>query len=179
MKRAAEEVVLPSEQEAPSVETIAEAKRLLESPDLLERVELLIERRGLQGEEMNRRLVFLAGVGGHLGDPIHLIVKGESSGGKQALVTKALEPIPPERILRVAGLSEQALAYHEGAIEGVLFIEEAEGQQHAEYSLRVAMSDGRVARLIGDRPAELTEVHGEKRHWKQQSWNISRKRSSL
>jgi len=124
-----------------------EAENLLRTPDLLCRAEDLMERLGLVGEKVNRRLVFLAGVGGLLREPVHLVVKGESSAGKNTLVRLPLRLLPEERVTYVTGLSEQALNYHEGPVKGVLVIEEAGGQKHAEYSLRVAMSEGRVGRM--------------------------------
>ena len=132
-------------------EITLQAEELLGDPRLLDRIEHLMEQQGLVGEGLNRRLVFLAGLGGHLQDPIHLIVKGESSGGKNTLLDKALEPLPPDTVKKISGLSAQALAYHDGPIEGVLVIEEAAGQKHAEYSLRIAMSEGHVSRMTVNR----------------------------
>jgi len=127
-----------------------QAEALLNDPNLLERAEQLIERLGLVGEEINRCLLFLAGVGGHLGQPIHVVVKGESSGGKNTVVRIPLQLLPQERVQFTSGLSTQALAFHKGPIEGVLVIDEAEGQQHAEYAIRQAMSEGRVSRMTVD-----------------------------
>jgi len=124
-----------------------EVGELLCSPRLLARAGQLIERLGLVGEETNRSLVFLAGIGGHLGQPIHVVVKGASSGGKNTVVRIPLQLLPLERVQFTSGLSEQALVYHDGPVEGVLVIDEAEGQQHAQYPIRQAMSEGRVARM--------------------------------
>ena len=99
-------------------------------------------------------MVFLAGVGGMLGEPIHLVIKGDSSGGKNTLANASLALLPEGTVLAISGLSPQALAYFgegdeegEKRIEGVLMIDEAEGLQGAEYIIRQAMSEGRVARL--------------------------------
>lgn len=67
--------------------------------------------------------------------------------------------LPQNRVLAISGLSPQALVYRGGAIEGVLVIDEAEGQKGAEYSLRVAMSEGRVTRLTVNR--SKGQLHGE------------------
>ena len=130
------------------------ARELLEDPDILNRAARLIDELGLCGEDANRRMVFLAGVGGMLGEPIHLVIKGDSSGGKNTLANAALELLPEGTVLAISGLSPQALAYFgegeegkEKRIEGVLMIDEAEGLQGAEYIIRQAMSEGRVARL--------------------------------
>ncbi|MEN8184960.1 MAG: hypothetical protein ABFS46_20760, partial [Myxococcota bacterium] len=101
--------------------------------------------------EVSRRMVFLAAVSGHLRDPVHIVVHGESSGGKNTLVWTATRPLPEDRVLAVSGLSTHALEYRGGRIEGVLFIDEAEGQRDADYGLRVAMSEGRITRLTVNR----------------------------
>ena len=130
------------------------ARRLLEDPDLLDRAARFMDDLGLCGEELNRRVVFLAGVGGMLREPIHLIIKGDSSGGKNTLANIPLLLLPEGTALATSGLSPQALAYYgegrdgeEKGIGGVLLIDEAEGLQGAEYSIRQAMSERRVARL--------------------------------
>lgn len=126
---------------------VEEAEALLESPDLLPRLEDFIEANGLIGEEVNRRLILLSGIGGHLGRPIHVIVKGPSSGGKNNLVNTSLSPLPPQRVKRAAHVSEKALS-RVGELDGVLLVEEAQGQQAAEYAIRVAMSEGQVGNLV-------------------------------
>ena len=124
---------------------------LLEQPHLLHLADTSISKLGLQGEPINRRMVFLAGVSGHLGEPIHLVVHGASAGGKNMLVRTALDLLPPDRVLIVSGMSTHALEFRGGRIEGVLVIDEAEGQRDAEYELRVAMSEGRITRLTVNR----------------------------
>lgn len=136
---------------APDVEIPAELERraseLLEDPELLERALETMRGRGLVAEGTNARLLFLAGVGGTLDAPIHVVVHGESAGGKNNLARRAFELLPSRYVLSVSGLSEHALEYRGGRIEGVLLVDEAEGQGRAEYGLRVAMSEGRLTRL--------------------------------
>lgn len=126
---------------------IVAAEALLKDPKLLDRAEQAIEHLGLCGEEINRRLVFLAAIGGHLNQPIHLVVHGQSSGGKNTLLKIPLMLFPEDRVLMVSSLSAQALVYNEKPLEGILVIDEAEGQEDAEYSLRQAMSEGKVRRM--------------------------------
>ena len=78
------------------------AEALLRDPTLLARIEDLMERRGLVGEKENRRLIFISGLGGLLGLPIHNIVKGESSGGKNTVVKKDLDPVTLDVSLTVS-----------------------------------------------------------------------------
>lgn len=127
---------------------------LLQDPDLLERASKTMDRLRLCGEELNRKMIFLAGVGGILQVPIHLVVHGESSAGKNTLVRVPLQLLPPDAVTEVSGLSPHALEYAGESFEGVLVIHEAEGQQDAEYSIRLAMSEGQVTRLTVNKDSD-------------------------
>ena len=139
------------EPEELSEEVRAMALKLLKRSGLLGWADSIMGDLGLSGEDLNRRIVFLSAVAGHLGDPIHLVIKGSSAGGKNNLVRAATDLLPPGRVLWVSGLSEHALEYLGGRIEGVLVIDEAEGQEDAVYTLRVAMSEGVVSRITVNR----------------------------
>lgn len=123
------------------------AGQRLERDDLLDEALETMRDRGLVEEGTNARLLYLAGVGGALDAPIHVVVHGASAAGKNNLARRAFELLPPRYVLSVSGLSEHALEYRGGRIEGVLLVDEAEGQGQAEYGLRVAMSEGRLTRL--------------------------------
>lgn len=136
----------PDEREIPE-DVKQRASELLEAPDLLNRAVETMRARGLVAERTNARVLFLAGVGGTLDAPIHVVVHGPSAAGKNNLARRCFELLPPRYVLAVSGLSEHALEYRGGRIEGVLLLDEAEGQGRAEYGLRVAMSEGRITRL--------------------------------
>ena len=139
------------EPEELSEEVRAMALKLLKRSGLLGWADFIMSDLGLSGEDLNKRIVFLSAVAGHLGDPIHLVIHGSSAGGKNNLVRAATALLPPARVLWVSGLSEHALEYLGGRIEGVLVIDEAEGQEDAVYTLRVAMSEGVVSRITVNR----------------------------
>jgi bifunctional DNA primase/polymerase-like protein len=140
------------------------ALTLLRRPQLLDLAAGAMDMLGLRGERHNRLLVFLSAVSGHLGAPIPIVVHGESSGGKNMLVRTSTMLLPESRVTFVSGLSEHALEYLGGRLEGVFVIDEAEGQKSAEYQLRVAMSEGRVTRLTvnksesGRNEAQILEI---------------------
>ena len=126
---------------------MGKAEALLERPDLLSEAYGLMQRRGLQGEPLNARVLALACIGGHLGEPFHIVLKGDSAAGKNNQVRHATDLLPPQRVLTVTGMSAHALVYQGGTLEGVLVIDEAEGQREANYAIRVAMSEGKISRL--------------------------------
>ena len=129
-----------------SPELRVKALSLLSKPQLLDLAAGVMDMLGLQGEKLNRVIVFLAAISGHLGRAIHLVIKGPSAGGKNTLVRIVLALFPPDRVRWWSSISRQALVYMPSPIEGILVIDEAEGQQDAQYLLRVAMSEGRVSR---------------------------------
>ena len=96
----------PSDQERELIQ------QLLTAPDILDQAIHFMDSLGLVGEDVNRRIVFLAGVGGLLGEPIHLIIKGDSSGGKNTLVNAALRLLQEGPVHATSGISPQALAYY-------------------------------------------------------------------
>lgn len=118
--------------------------------NLLDAAHDTMTRRGLVGEETNAKMVLLAGVGGCLGEPIHLSLHGESSSGKNETERRARELLPPEMTQPLTGLSRHALEYRGGRLVGLVTIQEAEGQQDARYELREAMSEGRLTRWTVD-----------------------------
>ena len=152
---------LEEEPQPVSPEVRAKAEMLVHHPSFLELAGATMEARGLVGEESNRLVVYLSMLSGHLEDPIHSIVKGESSAGKGELVKRPAELIPPERVIWLSSLSEKSLVYRGGRIEGVLLIEEAQGQRAAEYQLRVAMSEGRLRHSTVNKDENGRWVHEE------------------
>ena len=134
-----------------SEEVQKQAEVLLHHPRLLDLLDVFMEGRGLVGEAVNRRVCTLAAVSGLLEHPIHLTIKGASSGGKQELITRVCELLPPDRVLRTGGLSAKALQYRGGRITGVFILEEIEGAKNAEYVLRVIMSEGRFVHMTVNR----------------------------
>ena len=74
------------------------------------------------------------------------MVKGESSSGKNALLRNVLKLLPEDRVKFLTGVSQQALIYREGDIEGVLVFQEAEGEEAGDYQIRQAMSEGHLER---------------------------------
>lgn len=127
---------------------------LLRRPDPLRRAYGVMEDRGLVGEKKNAKTLFLAGLGGCLGEPIHVAVHGESSAGKNELARRALELLPDRLVHPLTGISTHALEYRDDAISGVLLLQEVHGQSDAEYQLREAMSEGRVTRWTVDKDGD-------------------------
>ena len=128
-----------------------EAESLLRDADILSRMVEDTTRLGHQGEEVNRKMVLLSGVAGQTSrsheEAIHLVIKGDSSTGKNELARCVLCLFPDGRVRFLTGVSEQALVYAGGRLEGVLVFQEAEGEEHGAYVIRQAMSEGWLERM--------------------------------
>lgn len=139
--------------EQPKLEPVIdrEAEELLRKANLLGAVVRDTTTLGLRGEEIVRQLLLLVAVAGHTAksheEAIHAVVKGDSSTGKNELVRGVIGLLPKGRVRFLTGVSQQALVYSGGRIEGVLVFQEAEGEEHAEYAIRQAMSEGHLERI--------------------------------
>jgi DNA primase len=94
-----------------SEEEIQLGMDLLSSPDLFDRISQDTETLGYVGEDVNKRLLYIAASSRKLDDPISVIVLSESASGKSYLVDTIRKLIPAEDVLAMTSLSEQALNY--------------------------------------------------------------------
>ncbi|MCP4108557.1 MAG: toprim domain-containing protein, partial [Desulfobacteraceae bacterium] len=83
----------------------------LTSADMFERIVSDTETLGYVGEEINKILIYLAASSRKLDDPISVIVMSESAAGKSYLIDTVKKLIPPEDVVSMTSLSEQALNY--------------------------------------------------------------------
>ncbi|MFN5443768.1 MAG: hypothetical protein ACK48V_06030 [Crocinitomicaceae bacterium] len=70
------------------------ARELLESTDLMNNLNSLIEESGITGEENNRLLLFLIASSYKSSNPLHTIISGSSGSGKSHLTNKIAAMIP-------------------------------------------------------------------------------------
>jgi hypothetical protein len=123
------------------------AAPLLERDDLLYQVGQTIGRLGVVGEEANRILLYLLFTSRVLNRSISGVVKGDSAGGKNNLVERTAELIPPDAHIDLSGMSERALIYDQrDYAHRTLVFFEAQGQQGEmqEYLIRSLISEGRL-----------------------------------
>ena len=88
-----------------------EVLRLLNKPNILERVEEQMRAMGLAGDTRPSMLAYVAITSRHLGRPINLSVVGASSSGKNQKVQYAQDLHPKEAVHYVSASSERALIY--------------------------------------------------------------------
>jgi hypothetical protein len=116
---------------------------LRETENLIERFLEDVEECGLVGEQANASTVLLCAVSARLSSPLNLTVSGESSAGKNYLLSAVAAFIPGEFKKFTSGLTPKALMH---AAEGefqhkAIFIAEYEGVAKADYAIRTMQSE--------------------------------------
>ncbi len=94
---------------------LAQVKRLLQAPNILDEMLAVTSKLGHVGEEQVRSLVFLSAVAGMTArthdDAIHLIIKGPSSGGKNAVIKCVFGLLPKGAALVLSNTTHLGLVY--------------------------------------------------------------------
>ncbi|MEM7574209.1 MAG: toprim domain-containing protein [Bacteroidota bacterium] len=81
----------------------------LKAPDLLSRINELIERAGIVGEEANRLLLFVVTSSYKMPTTLHALIQGASGSGKTRLLKVVSDLIPEEDVERFTRVTEGAL----------------------------------------------------------------------
>jgi hypothetical protein len=120
---------------------------LASEPDILQKLDESLDRRGVVGERSAARLIYLATTSRQCARPVSIAVKGPSSGGKSHIVAQVLEHFPDEAFYALSAMSERALAYSDEPLKHrMLVIYEAAGMSgdFATYLIRSLLSEGCV-----------------------------------
>jgi len=116
---------------------------LHETENLIERFLKDVEERGLVGEQANASTVLLCATSACLSSPLNLTVSGESSAGKNYLLSAVAAFIPEESKKFTSGLTPKALmhAAEDEFQHKAVFIAEYEGVAKADYAIRTMQSE--------------------------------------
>ena len=121
----------------------AEAERLLNEPNILEKMLSFTEKLGHVGERTNKKILYLSAVSTKIDKAINIFVKGSSSAGKNALVEVIRALLPVKNCKKLSSLSDKS-PYHmkeKDLSHKILYIAEIEGSQNVDYPLRLIMSE--------------------------------------
>lgn len=137
------EITLSAEEEASGLE-------LLRDPDLFDRIEADLSALGYVGEASNKRLMYLAASSRKLQDPISIIVISQSAAGKSYLIDTVKKLIPPEDVLSMTSLSDQALNYlpEEALLHKFMVMGEAVHSDAVDHQMREMLSAQELSRLV-------------------------------
>ena len=124
----------------------AEATAFLRRPDLLDQVVRDAWALGFVGEAGNVKLLFLVAISRRSGGPLSAVILSQSGAGK-SVITEIIEQLtPPEDVVLFTRLTPQSLYYTEPGFldKKLVIIEERQGSQEADYSVRVLQSRGKL-----------------------------------
>jgi energy-coupling factor transporter ATP-binding protein EcfA2 len=121
---------------------------LLRDPRLFDRVVEDLTSLGYVGEELNKQLLYLCASSRKLEDPISVLILSQSASGKSFLVDCVKRLMPPDEVVAVTSLSDQALNYIEDLSHKFLVLGEAVHGEVVEYQIREMLSGKELSRLV-------------------------------
>lgn len=120
----------------------------LKSPKLFKVIAEDLETMGYTGEDLNKQLLYLAASSRLMDDPISVIIQSQSASGKSKMVDTIIELMPPESVVSITSLSDQALNYSGDLMHKFLSLGEAVHSEVVEHQIREMLSAKRLSRLV-------------------------------
>ncbi len=128
----------------------AETKRcinFLKKPNLIKRINQLIEKGGVVREEQNRIFLFVTASSYFTENTLHAIVQGSTSSGKTHLIKEVISFIPKEDVIKLTRVTDSSF-YNYGEYQlknKLIVIEDYDGlKEEAEYAFRELQSNGEI-----------------------------------
>lgn len=126
-----------------------EAKELLRSRHFFNKFLSVMEKSGLVGERGNAEVVYVVATSCILDRPLNLFVKGQSSSGKNWLVTRVLNLLPKNDVREISSASEQAWSYSRSDFRHrVVYLQERNEAVGRMDPMRLLISEGRLVRIV-------------------------------
>jgi DNA primase len=119
----------------------------LKKPNLIKRIDKLIEQSGVIGEENNRISLFCIAASHKMLQTLHALVQGSSGSGKTHLLKQITNLMPVENVIRLTRVTESSFYnYGETELRGKLIvIEDYDGlKEEAEYAFRELQSNEEI-----------------------------------
>jgi len=138
----------PQQQEIKVPEaTQPQCLELLKAKDYFQKLNELIGKTGVIGEEMSRLLLYVIASTYKTNDTLHALVQGSSGSGKTHLITKVAELMPPEHTIPLTRVTESSFYnYGENELKNKLLImEDLDGlKEEAFLAFRELQSRGEL-----------------------------------
>lgn len=127
---------------------------LLRDPHLMDRIVSDLSALGYVGEDLNKQLLYLCASSRKLDDPISVMILSQSASGKSFLVESVKKLIPPEDVVAVTSLSDQALNYIDDLVHKFLVLGESVHGEVVEHQIREMLSGKELSRLVTVKDSE-------------------------
>ncbi len=95
-------------EEMPGLAVQAKCKVFLQAPELITRLNELIGKSGIVGEENNRLFLFIIATSHKMPDTLHALIQGSSGSGKTHLLSKIAALMPNERVVKFTRVTENS-----------------------------------------------------------------------
>ena len=133
----------------------------LRNPDMFDEIVRDMDTLGYVGEDLNKILLYLAASSRILDDPISVMILSQSASGKSMLVSTLKRLIPPEDVLSLTSLSDQALNYIQSMIHKFLDLGEAVHSETIEHQIRDMLSAKELSRLVTIKDEKTGQMRSE------------------
>jgi DNA primase catalytic core len=120
----------------------------LTNPNMFDEILKDTEILGYVGEDLNKILLYLAASSRILDDPISVMIVSQSAAGKSMLVSTIEKLLPPEDVISVTSLSDQALNYIVSMLHKFFNLGEAVHSEQVEHQIRDMLSLHVLSRLV-------------------------------
>lgn len=121
--------------------------KFLKEPDLIKRIDNLIEQAGVVGEENTRKLLFIIASTYKMNYPLHALVQGTSGSGKSHLINTIGQCFPSEDVLSMTRVTSKSFYHYtkEELVDKLILIQDYDGlNEEAQYAFRELQSAGTV-----------------------------------
>lgn len=131
---------MPPESEKQTIE-------FLSQPGLMPRLNEMIGKTGIVGEENTRLLLFISAMTYKMPHPIHVLVQGESCTGKSHLINTISKCVPPEDVVSLTRATSKSL-YHftkDELVGKLLLVQDFDGfDEQAKFAFRELQSAANI-----------------------------------
>ena len=136
--------------EAMSEEERKLGMEMLTASDLVDRVAADLDALGYVGERENKLLVYLSATSRRMEYPLSVLIVSESASGKSFLIDTVKRLMPPEEVVAMTSLSDQALQYlpEDALLRKFLVMGEAVHSLVVEHQVREMLSSRELSRLV-------------------------------
>lgn len=147
MKRDQQKAKKQQEQEINTILSSHELQECIKfgkQANLLQKINDLIGKSGIVGEEKNRLFLFAIASSFQMSKTLHVVVQGSSGSGKTHLIKKIADLMPQERVKRFTRITEKSFYnYGEYDLKNTLIVlEDYDGmKEEAEFALRELQSN--------------------------------------
>ena len=135
-------------EEMPSLQEQAKCKAFLSQSVLITRLNELIGKSGIVGEENNRLFLFVIATSHKMPDTLHALIQGSSGSGKTHLLSKIAALMPSERVVKFTRVTENSFYnYDEYYFRGKLVcLEDIDGlKEEALFAWRELISNNQLS----------------------------------